>query len=170
MAKKKEARVAAAASYADKPKRLSAQPAQMPTGPVIFGKSIMGEAVPIDDLDGETKNVVLSGEVGRFRTNVFKTGTMLLSFDLADDTNGISCKKFFKEKDKEIFESLEGKLKEGMPVKVRGSIRFDTFQNDYVLFTDSMVKMEKPVREDHAEVKRVELHAHTQMSMMESMT
>lgn len=168
MAKKKEARVAAAASYADKPKRLSAQPAQMPTGPVIFGKSIMGEAVPIDDLDGETKNVVLSGEVGRFRTNVFKTGTMLLSFDLADDTNGISCKKFFKEKDKEIFESLEGKLKEGMPVKVRGSIRFDTFQNDYVLFTDSMVKMEKPVREDHAEVKRVELHAHTQMSMMDA--
>lgn len=55
-----------------------------------------------------------------------------------------------------------------MEVRVRGSIRFDTYMNEYVLFVDSMAKKEKVLREDHAEVKRVELHAHTTMSAMDA--
>ena len=143
------------------------------SGPVIFGRRIAGDPIPIDDLEGEMKSVVLEGTIGDgqvsgIRTNEFKTGTKLLTFCIADSTNGISCKKFFKDKEKEEFDRVLGELKGGMEVKAHGSIRFDTYQNEYVLFLDSLAKKEIPLREDHAEEKRVELHAHTTMSNMDA--
>ena len=96
----------------------------------------------------------------------------MLSFCLSDETNGIVCKKFFKPKrgkdSEEDFVEIISKLKEGMEVRIRGSVRFDTYMNEYVLFIDSLAKKEKTVREDKAEVKRVELHAHTTMSAMDA--
>ena len=148
------------------------------TGSLIFGRGVTGEARKIDELDGETKNVILEGTIGTgaisgIKTNEFKTGTKLLAFCLADDTNGIACKKFFKPKrgkmgEEDDFEEIIGKLKEGMEVRARGSVRFDSYMNEFVLFLDSLAKKEKCVREDHAEVKRVELHAHTKMSSMDA--
>jgi len=147
-------------------------------GDVIFGRGVAGEVKSIDELEGETKNVILEGTIGQgpgsgLRTITFKTGTQLLSFCIADATNGISCKKFFKPKrgkhgEEEDLETVMGQLKEGMPVRVRGSVRFDTYQNEYVLFVDSLAKRKVKLREDHAEVKRVELHAHTTMSDMDA--
>ena len=135
---------------------------------LIFGKKFTGEAVSIDDTDGEMKSVILTGSVGRISSREFKTKTKLLLFDLADSTNGISCKKFFKEKEQEVYDKALASMKEGMLVKVKGAIRFDTFQNEFMLFVDSMQKIEKPKREDTSEVKRIELHAHTRMSNMDA--
>ncbi len=135
---------------------------------LIFGKKFTGEAVSIDDTDGEMKSVILMGSVGRISSREFKTKTKLLLFDLADSTNGISCKKFFKEKEQEVYDKALASLKEGMLVKVKGAIRFDTFQNEFMLFVDSMQKIEKPKREDTSEIKRIELHAHTRMSNMDA--
>ena len=58
---------------------------------LIFGKRFTGEAISIDDTDGEMKSVILTGSVGRISSREFKTKTKLLLFDLADSTNGISC-------------------------------------------------------------------------------
>ena len=135
---------------------------------LIFGKRFTGEAISIDDTDGEMKNVILTGTIGRVSSREFKTNTKLLLFDLADATNGISCKKFFKEKEQEAYDKALACVKEGMLVRVKGAIRFDTFQNEFMLFVDSMQKVEKPKREDKSEVKRVELHAHTRMSNMDA--
>ena len=145
---------------------------------LLFGRGVMGERKLIDELDGEMKNVILEGFIGQgpgsgIKTIEFKTGTKLLSFCLADESNGIACKKFFKPKrgkstDEDDFEDIMGRLKEGMEVRVRGSVRFDTYMNEYVLFIDAMAKKEQQLREDHAEAKRVELHAHTTMSAMDA--
>ena len=145
---------------------------------LLFGRGVMGERRLIDELDGEMKNVILEGFIGQgpgsgIKTIEFKTGTKLLSFCLADESNGIACKKFFKPKrgkstDEDDFEEIMGRLKEGMEVRVRGSVRFDTYMNEYVLFIDAMAKKEQQLREDHAEAKRVELHAHTTMSAMDA--
>ena len=166
---------ASAAPQAAEPKRVP--PSPRPSRAVhevggssglIFGKKFTGEAVSIDDTDGEMKSVILMGSVGRISSREFKTKTKLLLFDLADSTNGISCKKFFKEKEQEVYDKALASLKEGMLVKVKGAIRFDTFQNEFMLFVDSMQKIEKPKREDTSEVKRIELHAHTCMSNMDA--
>ena len=144
---------------------------------IIFGRGIQGDVTTIDDLDGETKNVILEGHIGTgmsgIKTNEFKTGTKMLAFCLADNTNGISCKKFFKaargkNSAEEDFDTIVGQLKDGMAVRVRGSVRFDTYMNEYVLFVDALAKKEELKREDTADVKRVELHAHTTMSEMDA--
>lgn len=49
---------------------------------------------------------------------------------LADETNGISCKKFFDRP--EEAGGLE-ELKAGMAVKVRGNVRFDKYSGGLVL-------------------------------------
>ena len=166
---------ASAAPQAAEPKK--APPSPRPSRAVheaggssglIFGKKFTGEAVSIDDTDGEMKSVILTGTVGRISSREFKTKTKLLLFDLADSTNGISCKKFFKEKEQEVYDKALASMKEGTLVKVKGAIRFDTFQNEFMLFVDSMQKIEKPKREDTSEVKRIELHAHTRMSNMDA--
>ena len=147
-------------------------------GNTIFGSGVMGERRLIDELDGETKNVILEGFIGEgagsgLKTIEFKTGTKLLSFCLSDESNGIACKKFFKpgkgrNGKEEDFDEIMGQLKDGMSVRVRGSVRFDTYMNEYVLFVDSLAKKEQKKRSDEAEVKRVELHAHTTMSAMDA--
>ena len=135
---------------------------------LLLGKNFTGTAISLDQTEGEMKNVILMGTIARVSSREFKTNTKLLLFDLADSTNGISCKKFFKEKEKEAYERAVASVRDGMLVRVKGSIRFDTFQNDFMLFVDSMQKVEKEVREDKAPVKRIELHAHTRMSSMDA--
>ncbi|MCI7331405.1 MAG: PHP domain-containing protein, partial [Selenomonadaceae bacterium] len=168
-----------AATAKKAPVRQLDQPVVLPAaGNLIFGRGVAGEVRAIDELEGETKNVILEGTIGEgpgsgIKTIKFKTGTQLLTFCIADATNGISCKKFFKPKrgkhgDEEDLETVLGRLKEGMAVRVRGSVRFDTYQNEYVLFVDSLAKREVKQREDHAAEKRVELHAHTTMSDMDA--
>lgn len=146
-------------------------------GTLIFGRGVIGDATTIEALEGEAKNVILEGTIGEgasgIKTNEFKTGTKMLAFCLADSTNGIACKKFFKPKrgknaQEEDFDQIVSQLKDGMEVRIRGSVRFDTYMNEYVLFIDSMAKKETKPREDTAEVKRVELHAHTTMSEMDA--
>ena len=135
------------------------------SSPLVFGRGVQGEPQPIGELDGEARNIVLQGTLGEVKGFEFAK-TNLLSFNLADDTDGIVCKAFFK--DGEEFSRAQASLKAGMLVKVHGSVQFDKFQNDFVLMTNSLYKMTAPQREDHAEVKRVELHAHTHMSNMDA--
>jgi DNA polymerase-3 subunit alpha (Gram-positive type) len=149
-------------------------------GPVIYGRPFSGPAKCIDDLDGEEKNVILEGFIGEgagagIHINEFKTGTKLVSFSLTDKTNGICCKLFLsrrkgrkEDKLEEEFERIKSLLKEGMHVRVHGNISFDQYLNEYALRVDSVAEKKLPQREDHAEVKRVELHAHTTMSAMDA--
>ncbi|MBR2215678.1 MAG: PolC-type DNA polymerase III [Selenomonadaceae bacterium] len=150
--------------------------APLPTLPgadgLLLGKIFGGEAVKIETITEEMKNVVIEGFIGDgamcgVRTNEFKTGTKLLTFAVADDTNGIGCKKFFKDKEKEEFERVTGLLKPGMEVRLKGSVKFDTYQNEYMFFVDSIAQKKGQKREDKAAEKRTELHAHTTMSNMD---
>ena len=155
------------------PEDLSAPVVLPAQGNVLFGRNIMGEGIPIADLEGEQKNVILEGFIGEgaqfgIKTNTFKTGNQLLSFCIADHTDGICCKKFFKGKEKDELDQVLEHLKEGMEVRVHGAVRFDTYMNEYVLFMDSLVKREATKRKDTAPEKRVELHAHTTMSSMDA--
>ena len=58
-------------------------------------------------------------------------------------------------------------LKKADIVKIKGSIRLDSYLNDYVMM-HLISLVELPKREDRAIEKRVELHAHTHMSNMDA--
>lgn len=83
---------------------------------------------------------------------------------LSDETNGISCKKFFDRP--EEAGGLE-ELKAGMAVKVRGNVRFDKYSGGLVLELQQVEKG-KIIKIDHEDdypTPRVELHLHTKMSL-----
>ena len=131
----------------------------------LFGKGVSGDVLPIDDIKNEMKSVVVVGNIVGVESRELKT-TNILIVELADATQGISMKAFFKDKDE--YGQVIGSLKVGMHVRAKGSVRFDTFQNDLVLFVNSVREEKLPQREDHAAEKRVELHAHTQMSQLDA--
>lgn len=138
--------------------------------PIIFGRNIRGaaEAVqPIKAIQEEARNVILTGEILSHELKELKSGRFLLTFDLVDATDGISGKAFFDNK--EQFDKAAGALKNGMPVTVKGTVQYDKFANELVLFTDSMCRADKKIeRQDRAPVRRIELHAHTRMSAMDA--
>ena len=133
----------------------------------IYGSGVEGECIPIESIDNEIKSAVVSGMVDNLSgRELLKGGTTLLSFDLADETQGISVKVFFR--DKEEFARVFSEMSHVKRVRVKGSVRYDTYQSDLVLTASSIKEESLALREDNAEVKRVELHAHTQMSAMDS--
>ena len=134
--------------------------------PLLFGRNIKDAPVPLSSVQEESRGVVLSGQLIKYEIRELKSGRHLLTFDLADLTGGISGKAFFDEK--EAADKLAGGLGEGLLVKVKGTVQFDKYANELVIYADSMNRLPKPERQDTAEVKRVELHAHTRMSALDS--
>jgi len=72
-------------------------------------------------------------------------------------------------RDKEDIPMLN-KIKKGMWVKVRGSIQNDTFVRDLVMIANDINEITPDERKDEAPEgeRRIELHAHTHMSSMDS--
>jgi len=121
---------------------------------------------PISAIQDEARNVILTGQITNYELRELKSGRFLLTFDLVDHTDGISGKVFFDNQ--EQFNKTAGQLKNGMQVTVKGTVQYDKFANELVLFADSMCRAERNERQDNAPVRRVELHAHTRMSMLDA--
>ena len=132
----------------------------------LMTETIPDEPIEITSIDGEMKNITLRGRIFNINNREFNTGTILLTFDLADDSDGISCKVFLKTK--EEFNNVNAALQKADTVKIKGAIRFDSYLNDYVMMPNNIALSELPKREDRAGEKRVELHAHTHMSNMDA--
>ena len=131
----------------------------------ILGSDVSGERTPIDSIENEMKSVIVVGILVSVSGKPLRE-TNLLFFDIADESQGISGKIFFR--DKEEYTRVFDSMKPGSRIRVKGAIRFDSYQNDLIMFATSIKEDLVPCREDRAEVKRVELHAHTQMSAMDS--
>ena len=151
-----------------------AKPKELPAN-VIIGRGVAGEARDLGVIEDEVKNIVLEGEVFAPQANQLKSGAYILLLKFADRTNGIACKKFFSARGKTTQEDIDAEvgrilkaIGKGCSVRIQGKIEYDKFISDYVLFIDSMERRTVPQREDTAEVKRVELHAHTKMSALDA--
>ena len=140
--------------------------------PLILGNSIniQEPLVKIEDLGVEDGKVALQGEVIYSEDRTLKSGKTLFSFDLYDGTSTITCKTFLeKDKAKKIMKRITS----AKGVKVSGTAGMDSFANELSVMVNTIVETEglkKQIRQDNAEVKRVELHMHTQMSQMDAMT
>lgn len=111
------------------------------------------------------KNVVVCGIIDNVTCREFAK-TNIITFDIVDETNGISCKMFVKDSDE--YERLKGVLKADIRVRLRGPVEFDSYTNDNVIKPFDIMEENVPKREDTSAVKRVELHAHTQMSTLDA--
>ncbi|MHC1746244.1 MAG: PolC-type DNA polymerase III [Negativicutes bacterium] len=145
----------------------TAEPPKNPAAkPVIFGRNIKADPQLINTVQDENRDVVISGEVVAIEPRDLRSGRSLLSFDVVDTTDGISCKLFIDKK--EDCQKLSEAINIGMFVKVKGLVKYDKFSNEYVMYPDSICRLQKDERVDTAKTPRVELHAHTRMSSMDS--
>ena len=127
-------------------------------------KHITGEAIEIRTVNEEKDGVIFVGTVISIEVRELRSKKKLLLMNLADETNGIPCKKFFdRPEEAEAVKSL----KPGTTVKVRGNVRLDKYSGGLVLELSQMEKGEtvKIDYEDNYETPRVELHLHTKMSL-----
>ncbi len=175
------------------------EPPHDPLMPVMtdhaIGKPIMGRAIadrPMEmkELTSDTGLVVVQGDIFKLETKELKGGEMLLvTFAVTDYTSSVLCKAFMRfrrnsfgrrkegeelppiteEERKAVMDKID-QIKVGMNVKVRGDCLFDNFVHELSISVRDLVPMEKIVRLDTAEEKRVELHMHTNMSAMDALT
>ena len=154
------------------------EPAPMPEeeedSPLIYGRNgnIKEPLMKVEDISVDTSDVQIAGEIVNVPdpTELKKSGKFLFSFDVYDGTSTITCKIFvLPEKKKRV----SSKLKVGNGVRLGGRAAFDNFAKEITIIANTVIEgepLKKTVRMDNAEVKRVELHMHTQMSQMDAVT
>ncbi len=136
--------------------------------PVFLGKHIDGDIMEINDIMGDTKNVIVEAFIFGEITTLEKETINIITLKVSDKTNSILAKIFKKDHDE--FSEVMDNLKAGNWYRIHGNVEFDTFAKELVLKVRNMEKIaskENKVKDD-AEVKRVELHTHTMMSAMDA--
>jgi DNA polymerase III subunit alpha, Gram-positive type len=139
---------------------------------LILGRSskIKDPVIKITDITPDEGRVVLEGEISNIEAKELKSGKTLVSFDLYDGSSSMTCKSFLKPgEDGEVLSRLKG----AKGVRIAGNAGYSKFSGEVEMIANIIVETEgrkKAKRQDRAEVKRVELHMHTQMSQMDAMT
>ena len=112
--------------------------------------------------------VVVEGDVFAVdNRELKKRGAWVVAFDMTDYTGSIRVNKFFPgDEGKPLVDGI----KKGMHVKVQGRLNMDRFYGDMVLEPVAVMAADKPMKQDTAPEKRVELHLHTTMSATGSST
>ncbi len=151
---------------------LPQMPEEDESTPLILGSSltINEPLTKIIDLGLESGNVCIDGEIQAMEEKPIKSGKIILSIDIYDGTSTMTCKAFLPEKNAK---KIVKRLKNAPAVKIAGKAQMDSFSNELTIMANTIItseKLKREVREDKAEVKRVELHMHTKMSQMDAMT
>ncbi len=149
---------------------------------MLYGRPIKDSIVPISSIGENSGRVTFSGRVfaaDEREITSKKTGKEfhLLTMDITDNTDSISCKMFItKKNDDDAFKKLYGRLKTGIKsggiyVVCRGKAQYDEYAREAVVMLNDIAEIAPPPkRMDNAEEKRVELHLHTQMSAMDGVS
>ena len=133
---------------------------------LVYGENVNAMLEKINTLDVNSGTVCIMGEVFDIETKELRNGKILLIASVTDYTSSISCKLFLTDTNKDY---VLNHVKKGAYLKIKGDIIYDTYQRELTLTISGIRKEKKVEREDTVEgLKRVELHAHTQMSSMDA--
>ncbi len=142
----------------------------LPEAVAVYGKPILSDCRPASliDVDENSGAVLAVGDVLSIASKPSKNGRNLIStITITDYTSSVPIKLFDSIKRSE---ALLAELKPGCTLLVSGEMTFDSYDEMAVIKPRdiSLVKRKKTV--DDAEVKRVELHCHTNMSTMDGIS
>ena len=149
---------------------------------MLYGRPIRGDIVSISSINENSGRVIISGRV--FSTDEReitskKSGKEfhLITMDVTDMQDSITVKMFItKKEDDTAFSNFFGKIKKGVKsggiyIACRGKAQYDDYAKEVIVMANDVAEVSAPpVRMDNAPVKRVELHMHTQMSMMDGVS
>ncbi len=141
------------------------------SGPFRLGTPIKKDepVLEIREIQDEERRVVIEGYVFDTEVRELRSGRSLLTLKVTDYTDSILVKMF--SRDNEDAEMMK-MVKKGAWVRARGGIQNDTFVRDLIMMAQDVMEVAPVIRLDKAPAdrKRIELHAHTAMSVMDGVT
>ncbi len=139
---------------------------------LILGRSsnIKDTIIKITDITPDEGRICIEGEASNIEPKELRSGKTLISFDLYDGTSSMTCKCFCRQgEDPEVL----SRLQKAKGLRIAGNSGYSKFSGEVEMVANTIIETEgrkKAKRMDNAQVKRVELHMHTQMSQMDAMT
>lgn len=131
---------------------------------IIKGKNIEEKPVLIKEIERPTSSCVVFGKIFLLNIHEYSEKTKeIRTYYITDFSSSISFKIFCKVEESSKYE----KLKEGVYVLLKGSVEEDKFDKELTFIAKDIVLVRKENKKDVAQEKRVELHLHTNMSVMD---
>ena len=135
---------------------------------IFYGRPFEGDEMPIAEITDEIGEVVVRGKIIQVETREIRNEKTIIMFAVTDFTDTIMAKVFTKN---EFLPDLLANLKKDIFIRMKAMAVMDKFDHGVAL--NSVMGIKKipdftEKRMDLSPVKRVELHAHTTMSDMDS--
>ena len=133
----------------------------------LIGKPFTpNDIAEIKDIDNYSGACMICGDIfGLDCKEIAKIKKSIISFYITDYTSSLTCKCFVPIA---ATEEVMGVLKKTGTVAVRGKAEMDSFSHELTVMARDIIPHSLPKEKDDAEVKRVELHAHTKSSAMDA--
>ena len=135
----------------------------------IYGKiNTKKKSVPMDELQLDMGSVLVEGTVFNVEHKELpKRKAWVVCFDITDNTNSIRVNRFMEG---EEAKPIVNAVKVGQRLQVQGRLNLNRFDGEMILEPYGINEVPKPEgRKDTADEKRIELHLHTKMSMMDAL-
>ncbi len=136
---------------------------------LILGREIVDMPLtPLGEVAQDSGKIAVWGEVFDIETKITRDEKkMIVTVYITDLTGSITLKLIDSVKKAEEFLS---EVKKGVSVLARGEVSYDTFDKEINIRPRDISLVKKLKKTDDEPVKRVELHCHTNMSVMDAMT
>jgi DNA polymerase-3 subunit alpha (Gram-positive type) len=132
---------------------------------VLLGRQLKEQPVSIETLREDTGRTIIEGCIFDMESTILRGGKYLITLDVTDYTSSINVKMFLEpEKGK----ALLNNLKKGNWYRFGGDCQYDKYQREIVIIASDIQTASSRIRMDEAVEKRIELHAHTQMSSLDA--
>lgn len=145
-------------------------PLYLETARIIYGDKLKKTPKPISDVRFDDGRVAVWGVVFGLEIRDTRDGrNKIITFNVTDYTGSYGVKVFSPVRD---CKTLVEKLKNDIAVIVKGNVQYDKYKKEYVIDGEAIavVKMIEETDDAPDGDKRVELHLHSNMSMLDGMT
>ncbi len=149
---------------------------QKPAADMIYGKNFQNKPIPMSELNLDMYTACVEGEVFEVNhTELNNAKAWFVNFYMTDYTGSAYIHQYMKEEDaRPIIDAIHGtnekKHTPGSYIRVYGRVTVNKYDNELIIQPFGIKSVPRPVREDKAPEKRVELHLHTKMSAMDALT
>lgn len=134
---------------------------------LLYGRHFSGQSILLKDISHDLENIIVEGKLFSIDQKKLNKGGRLFVFQITDYTNSITVKVFERKNQKH---NLINSVHIGESIKIRGNLVYDKYLKENVIIASDVLFIPNEEKKDVADIKRIELHLHTQMSSMDGVS
>lgn len=146
---------------------ISQTPIEPDTMTVFMGKAVRETPIRLEDVKQDSGRVTVWGDIFSVDKRVSRDGSKCIYAVHITDYTSSNTLKLIVDKEQE---SVTDELKPGVTLAVQGEVDYDKYDREIAIRPYDICLVKKKEKRDLAEVKRVELHCHTNMSAMDAVS